>query len=189
MVKRVIWVVLLVLLNSAFAADKDLLRFDHVVITLGEDERIYLDAQVNYRLNETVAEALQNGVSLTFETRVRMRPVDAWFWQRDVAAHRIRHVLLYRALSGLYEVITPDLQGQTNTKQAFATPSAAMRYLGRIRNLVLIERGRLDRAQHYLVRLTAQLDIEALPLPLRPHAYWSAEWSLTAEPWEWRLKP
>lgn len=181
--KKLVLVLLLLLGWPAIASEP--LRFSQVTITLGEDERIYLDAQVGYRLSDTVVQALQNGVALTFETRVRMRAVDAWFWQPDVADFRLRHVLRYRALSGLYEVITP----KSSLKQAFATPSAALRYLGRIRDLVLIERNKLNLDQHYLVRLTAYLDIQALPLPLRPHAYLSSEWSLTAEPWEWRLKP
>lgn len=164
-------------------------RFNQVVITLGEDEKIYLDAQVSYKLNDTVIQSLQNGVALTFEVRVRMRDINAWFWQPDAAERRIRHILRYRALSGLYEVLTPQPGTENQVKQAFATPSAALRYLGRIRDLVLIERNKLDLAQHYLVRLTAYLDIEALPLPLRVHAYLSSEWSLIAEPWEWQLKP
>ncbi len=183
MFKSIALISLVLLIGGASASN--LLRFNQVVITLGEDDNIYLDALVSYDLTDAVMQALQNGVSVTFETRIRMREVDIWFWRQDAVEHRLRHILRYRALSGLYEVITPE----SASKQAFATSSAALRYLGRIRDLKLIGRNQLDLGQHYLVRLEAYLDVEALPLPLRVRAYTSPEWSLTVEPWEWRLKP
>jgi hypothetical protein len=39
------------------------------------------------------------------------------------------------------------------------------------------------------VRLQVSLDIEALPLPMRPMAYLRRDWSISSEPWEWQLKP
>jgi hypothetical protein len=160
------------------------LEFSRVTVTLGEDDRIYLDAQTTYTLPPVVSEALDNGVPLTFVTHVQMRDTQAWLWQKDVADYRIRSVLRYRPLAGLYEVRVDD-----GDKQVFATREAALRYMGRISDLALIERGRLDLSHEYKVRLDAYLDIEALPLPLRPRAYLSGDWNLEAEPWEWQIKP
>ncbi len=167
------------------AADDFPLRFGKISITLGADASIYVDADIDYQLNDTALEALENGVPLTFELHVQMRRAGAWVWEADVVNARLRSVLGYRSLSGLYEV--RDLGSED--KQVFATRSAALRALGAIRDLVLIQRDQLDLKEEYKVRLQVKLDIEALPLPMRPLAYLSGDWDIESEPWEWQLKP
>jgi len=161
------------------------LEFSQVTITLGEDNRIYLDAQVHYELTPVVSEALENGVPLTFVTHVQMRQVGAWIWEKDAADFRLRTVLRHRSLSGLYEVRYVG----TDDKQVFATREAALRFMGRIRDFAIADRGSLDLKKEYRVRLEAYLDVESLPLPLRPRAYLSSDWHLEAEPWEWQIHP
>ena len=180
-----LWAMLLLLACVASSVSAKGIDFQEVTITLGEDNRIFLDAQLAYQLNETTSEALENGVPLTFETHIQMRAADAWIWAGDVAEFSLRSVLRYRPLSGLYEV---RRLGQED-KQVFATRASALRYMGRIQNLALIDRARLDPSREYLVRLRASLDIAALPLPMRPVAYVSSEWDVEAEPWEWLLRP
>lgn len=161
------------------------LEFSKVTITLGEDDRIYLDAQVHYELTPVVNEALENGVPLTFVTHVQMREVGAWIWEKDAADYRLRTELRHRPLSGLYEVRYVGM----DDKQVFATREAALRFMGRVSDFAIIDRGSLDLKKEYRVRLQAYLDIESLPLPLRPKAYLSGDWHLEAEPWEWQIRP
>lgn len=160
------------------------LNFSQVTITLGEDNRIFLDAQITYQLNHTAIEALENGVPLTFVTHIQMRAANAWLWQKDVADYRLRSTLRYRPLSGLYEV-----RSGGGDKQVFATRASALRYMGRIHDMAIVKRSRLNPDKEYLVRLDSYLDIESLPLPMRPMAYLSSDWDIKAEPWEWRLRP
>jgi hypothetical protein len=159
--------------------------FRRITLTLSEDGRILLDADIRYDLNDTVSEALENGVPLTFELHLQMRRADAWIWERDVVEHRLRTVLLYRPLSGLYEL--RNLQGDEHL--SFATRDAALRTLGNIVGMPVVERASLDLDQDYLVRIDVKLDIEALPLPMRPMAYLKSDWWVSSEPWEWRLRP
>lgn len=179
------WSAALLLLCAALPLWAASLSFSQVTITLGEDNRIFLDAQIAYELNAAATEALENGVPLTFITHVQMRAVDAWVWEKDVAEYRLRSVLRYRPLSGLYEVRSVS----SADKQVFATRASALRYMGRIRDMAIVERARLDASKEYLVRLESYLDVEALPLPMRPQAYLSSDWDIEAEPWEWRLRP
>ena len=177
--------VLILLLQSPFAVVAEGVDFDRVSLTLSEDGRILLDADIAYALNDTVSEALENGVPLTFETHVQMRRATAWIWEADVVEHRLRTVLRYRPLSGLYEL--RNLQG--DERLAFATRDAALRALGKIIAMPIVERARLNADEEYLVRIGVELDIEALPLPMRPMAYLKRDWSISTEPWEWRLRP
>lgn len=180
---RTIAIILLVSLPLAlFARGVD---FQRVELSLSEDGYILLDSEIGYDLNETVSEALENGVPLTFEIHVQMRRAKAWIWEADVVEHRLRTVLRYRPLSGLYEL--RNLAGEE--KIAFATRDAALRALGRIVAMPIVLRETLALDQEYLVRIDARLDVEALPLPMRPRAYLDRDWSIEGEPWEWRFNP
>lgn len=175
----------LIALNPVTAAAADGIEFNRIALTLSEDGRILLDADIGYELNPTILEALENGVPLTFETHVQMRRADAWIWESDTVEHRLRTVLRYRPLSGLYEL--RNLQG--DERLSFATREAALRTLGKIVAMPVIDRSVLELDADYLVRIEVQLDIESLPLPMRPRAYLSRDWSMSSEPWEWRLRP
>ena len=118
-------------------------------------------------------------------TVVGMRRSDAWVWESDVAEHHLRTVLRYRPLSALYEL--RNLQGDEHL--SFATRDSALRALGRIIAMPIVLREELDLNDEYLVRVQAKLDVEALPLPMRPAAYLSRDWSIASETWEWQLKP
>jgi len=144
-----------------------------------------LDAQIDYRLSQTAADALENGVPLTMEVHVQVRNAGAWIWQEDEADYRLRDVIRYHALSGLYDVVNLDSGGRRN----FVTREAALAALGEINGLRLIEAKRLNPDDTYLVELKAELDIEALPLPLRPLAYLSSSWKLSSGWLSWRLTP
>lgn len=180
---RILAVVLLSQMAAAPLAEE--VEFRRVALSLSEDGFILLDAEVDYDLNDTVSEALENGVPLTFETHVQMRRVQAWIWEADVVEHRLRTVLRYRPLSGLYEL--RNLLG--DEKLSFATRDAALRALGKIVAMPVVRRDILDLDEEYLVRVDVKLDIEALPLPMRPGAYIDRDWSIESEPWEWRLRP
>lgn len=178
-------IVVIALLSVVQAVIADGIEFRRVALTLGDDDTILLDAESSFDLSDTVAEALENGVPLTFETHVQMRRADSWVWESDVVDRRLRTLLQYRPLSGLYEL--RDLQGKG--RLSFATRDAALRTLGRIVGMPVVTRDKLDLDQDYLVRLRLRLDIEALPLPMRPAAYLKREWRLASDVWEWRLRP
>lgn len=176
---------LMVLLCSAVSTLAAGVDFRRIALTLSENGRILLDADIGYDLNDTVSEALENGVPLTFETHVQMRRAEAWIWESDVVDRRLRTVLRYRPLSGLYELRNL----QTEEHLDFATRDAALRALGKIVGMPVIERDALNLDEDYLVKIDVRLDIEALPLPMRPTAYLTRDWSIRSEPWEWRLRP
>jgi hypothetical protein len=177
--------IFLALLSAAASVSADGVEFKRISLTLSEDGRILLDADIGYDLNPTILEALENGVPLTFETHVQMRRASAWIWQADTVEHRLRTVLRYRPLSALYEL--RNLQG--DERLSFATREAALRTLGKIVAMPVVDRSALEMDTDYLVRIQVRLDIESLPLPMRPRAYLSRDWDLESEPWEWRLRP
>jgi hypothetical protein len=149
-------------------------------------EGIYLmDASIVYRFTDEALEALESGVPLTLEVHIQLRREGAWIWESDLVDARLRFQILYQALHGLYQV-TDLLSG---TKQHYATRNAALTALGRIRDVQLTPVARLEKGEQYRLSLRSKLDIEALPLPLRPMAYMSPAWNLSSEWSVWRLQP
>ncbi|MEJ2528926.1 MAG: DUF4390 domain-containing protein, partial [Gammaproteobacteria bacterium] len=59
----------------------------------------------------------------------------------------------------------------------------AIAALGDIQGMPVIKHSQLEKGKIYRVGLRASLDIDALPLPLRPMAYLSPSWNLSSE---WR---
>lgn len=150
-----------------------------------KDGVYYLDVQVEYMFSDTALEALDNGVPLTLELRVQVRREGAWLWEENLTERRQWIVIRYQPLSELYQVV-----GQSNgLKQSFVTRDAAIAALGEIEDLRLLEQERLKAEEKYLIRIKVSLDIEALPLPLRPLAYLKPSWDLSSGWSRWPLLP
>lgn len=149
------------------------------------DAYLTIDANLHYRLSDKAEEALNNGVPLTFVTHIEIRDDDVWIWQPDLVDRRLRSTLTFHALSGLYEVHQLD----SGFSQQFATRDAALQALGEIRGLRLIPSSELRKGATYTVRLDTYLDLEALPLTLRPLAHLTPAWHLESDPWERPLTP
>ena len=177
-------VILLLLVSSGALLAEPGFVFDRVQVDM-RDDNVLIDADVRYQLSESTLEALEHGVPLTFELHVQLRRADSWIWNRDVLEARLRSVLRYHPLSALYEL--HDLQ--TGGHQSYATRDAALRALGKIRNFPVTVLSDLVTGETYKLRMKSFLDINALPLPLRPKAYLSPDWDLESEVWEWRLQP
>ena len=73
-------------------------------------------------------------------------------------------MIRYLSLAQLYQVV--DLE--TGSQQNFVTREAAMFALGEILAVQLLKASELQAGEKYVVKVKALLDIEALPLPLRP---------------------
>ena len=175
---------LLLALAVAGAAPAEDFSFKRVEVIL-DGGNIVLDAEINFDLNATAIEALDHGVPLTFVIHVQVRRADAWLWEADVLDRRLRKVLRYHPLSTLYELHDLD----SDTRENFATRSAALRSLGELKRLQVGRLAELNPDDAYEVRLVSYLDIEALPLPMRPMAHVSPAWDLESDTWVWLLRP
>jgi hypothetical protein len=150
------------------------------------DEGAYLlDANIVYDFSEQALEALDNGVPLTLLVHVQVRRAAAWIWEDSAADIRLRYAIRYKPLSERYEVYRLPGHGG----RSFVGRDAAIAALGEIRDLHLVDAGRLEPGEAYEVQIRVELDIEELPLPLRPMAYLSPAWKL-GSPWtKWPLSP
>jgi len=153
--------------------------------TRNVDGSYLLSANVDYRFSERALEALENGVPLTIAVHLQVRASDAWIWDQSLADQRLRYRIRYKPLSERYLVSRlPDEKGRT-----FVTRQAAIAALGELSGIYLVSAQRLSSDEHYEVHLRASLDLEELPLPLRPMAYLRSGWKQSTGWTHWPLTP
>jgi hypothetical protein len=144
-----------------------------------------LDADIDYRFSERALTALANGVPLTLRMHITIERERNWLPNQRVAELRQRYEIQYHALSGLH-VLTSLNSGAS---EVYLTLHSALRALGDIRDLPVIDDKLLKPDTHYTIAMRVDLDIEALPSPLRPFAYITPAWWLSSDWYTWSLRP
>ncbi len=147
---------------------------------------IYLvDARLHYELSDEARQALESGIPLTFAVEVELLRQRPYLWDAVVADSRHWLRLEYHALSRSYLVSNLTIK----TRHSFPQLREALEALGTIRDMAVVERKLLDADTPYQARLSARLDIESLPAPLRPAAYFESAWRIKSPPYRWTLTP
>jgi hypothetical protein len=145
--------------------------------------KIYvLNANISYKLTETAKEALHNGISLVLVLNVNIQRDRAYLWDKTIANLKLRYEIKYLALSRQYVLKYLN----TGITETFLNLSAALHRLGNIKNYPLMDKHIINTTSIYWVYLKVSLDIESLPIVLRPIAYLSSEWHLNSD---WYLCP
>lgn len=154
------------------------------VSTASEKNGYFIDVEVDYVFSETALEALDNGVPLTLDLHYQLRRKGAWIWEDNLVDRNQLYLIRYLPLTKLYQVVRlPD-----GDKQSFYTRAAAISALGESGRLPMVPQSTLDPDEDYQVRVKVSLDIESLPLPLRPVAYLKPSWKLTSGWTRWPLE-
>lgn len=146
---------------------------------------LVMDARIRYGFSEAALEALDNGVPLTLEVHIQLRRADAWVWEENLVDERLRYLIRYKPLSERY--LVARLPGDEGT--GYVTRDAAIAALGEIEDLQLVAKDRLEAGEAYEIHMQASLDIDELPLPLKPAAYLLPSWKLTTGWTKWPLQP
>lgn len=143
----------------------------------------HLEADIRYQLSDSVHEALANGVPITIHLQVMVEQQRDYVWNKTIMSLQRYYSIQYHALSEQY--LIKDLN--RGRQQSFRSLNSALLTLGEIRKLPLLEKSQLEaEAAVYQVRLRSEVDVNALPAPLRPVAWLSNEWKLKSE---WFLCP
>jgi hypothetical protein len=141
-----------------------------------------LDAQVAYPLTERVKEAIDNSVPIVFSQQfklIKKTPLlgKYWQWETTLWSTEIRYEIRYHALSQQYTVHNIG----THHQSSFPTLAEALQTLGQIRALTLPPE-HLEDTDNISLIMHSELDLYALPTPMRPGALISSKWQL-ASPW------
>jgi len=141
------------------------------------DDIYFFDAEINYHLTDVALEALTNGVPLIMQLDIQLSRQDSWIWEPNLLEQHLRYQIKYQHLSSLF--IVTDLN--TQIREDFLTLEAAISFLGTLTDVSIIQRDKLIKNEQYTLELVTQLDVDVLPLPLRPFAYINPSWHLSSD--------
>jgi hypothetical protein len=141
-----------------------------------------LSSDMEYRLSTRALEALQNGVPLYWDIRIRIQQHRDYFWDKTLIRTGIRYRIQYHALLNMYRVRNEG----TGELYNFSTLSAALDLMSTIHNFHVMDKAADTPKERYDVAIKVTLDRDALPLPLRPVAYTNPQWYLSSD---WTLWP
>ncbi len=147
-------------------------------------DELVMDLHFSPQLSPVALEALDNGVPLTLEVYLQVRSSTAWIWDSSLVDRRLRYGIRYQPLAGQY-LVGPV----SGTGHSYVTRDAAIAALGDLRNIPLLKRSELKDGIKYEIDLKVSLDIEDLPLPLRPMAYLLPSWKHSTGWTTWPLQP
>ena len=149
------------------------------------NEMIVIDADVDFLFSADALEAMRSGVALIIDVDFRIKRLRRYIWDPSILNLSRRYRIERHTLTDRY-VIT-DLV--TDERRIHDTIDAAVRDLGRIREIPIAEETQLDTALDYRFGIRARLDLESLPPPLRPIAYISPSWRMSSGWYQWTLTP
>ncbi len=144
-----------------------------------------LNADIDINLTFEPLEALESGVPLTFLYEFDVERKRKWWLDADIATLEQRYQLQFHALSHRY-LITNLNSGAIHT---YPSLTAALYQLGELRDFPLLDEKLIEAEERYEVEMRVELDIEALPSPLRPVAYLTPNWRLKSDWYAWYLEP
>jgi len=150
------------------------------VATEVRGDMLYIDADARLTLFRAQREALESGVPLTFAWEFVIEQERDWLWAREVVNQTIHARIEYHALSQLYRLVWPE----SEESATFTSLSDALEALTQLRNIALGPAADFSHG-NYRGRARLRLLLDALPLPMRPRAYFSERWALASEWYLW----
>jgi hypothetical protein len=144
----------------------------------------YLDADIQYNLNQTALEALDSGLALDFELVIRLTSRRRIIWDATFAELTQRNELQYHALTERY--ILRNLNSGEHT--TYGSLDAALTALGMVRSLPIIDDALLSRDERYHVSIRAIADIKDFGGPLAMIRFLWNDWRIVGDWQRWRLE-
>lgn len=149
------------------------------------DDVFRLNANIDFHLSKEAKEALQSGVPLVLEIQIQVLRERPWIWNTVIAKLTQRYRVHYHALSQRYLVKNIN----TGVQSSFRTLDGVLLVIGTLKDFPMLDKHILESTRSYIGKLRADLDIEALPTPIRLWAYSSPKWRLGSEWYQWQLQP
>ena len=180
-------VALVCLLNAGAAIAQDRGRFDiRSAFAELDDGVFYLNGRIDYQLSRGALDALEGGATLNFKVKIELTRKRRFMPDADIASLRQRYRLQFHALTGRYLVH----HSNSGNRDSFGSLDAALKHIGRIQRVPIIDASLLDENGRYELALRAELDIRELPGALRwLGIWWKDDLKIVSEWYRWPLSP
>jgi len=169
--------------SDSFAREKKHISIKAASL-VSNDQIHLLSADIKYGLTRETIEALYNGITLTFNVDLSVIEDRPWLWNKHIKTTTLRYQIKYHTLAETYQISDKT----NNVHLNFSTLSAALSSLGRLKDVPIHS---IKASSNFTLNasLKAYLNIEALPLPMRPLAYIDSSWHLRSDTFQWPLNP
>jgi hypothetical protein len=149
------------------------------------DNRVlHVNARFELPVNPRIEEAIRAS-RLTYDWEVW--PNRWWWWNRVVTDRILRRRIQFHALSRQY-LVSGLLENDAS--ESFGSLGQALVYAGTLDQyrIVITAKKEIEADARYLLVLRARLDIEALPMLMRPLAYATPSWRRSTGWTEWPIE-
>jgi hypothetical protein len=156
-----------------------------------DDQNYLLSAQVLLPVDDSVRDALKQGLPLRLELEVEVsRP--RRFWPDATLAEATEHYeLTYHAVTDRFRV-DKTLDGAAaapanGDQTTYSDLDSALAALGRIDRLPIVEQAAVDDARRYNVNVRATVSVGDLPATFKLLMFWREDWKRSTEWYAWPL--
>jgi hypothetical protein len=143
---------------------------------------IQLYARVQYPLNPAIREALQDGVTLTFDVEARVDRVRHLWFDANVVDLTLRRELAYHVVTDRF--VVRDVR--SGDQKSFDTLKEALDYLGKVDGWPILVEPQLDGGR-YIISVRAGVRRGKLPASLRALLFWTDDWQRVSKWYSWSL--
>lgn len=176
--------VVLTLAATGVAADFEVKQAEPVL----RDRVLHVNTRLDLALNRRTEEALNKGIPIDVTIDIKLVRYRWWWTNIVITDVMLSRRLQFHALSRQY-LVSSRRDGQPT--ESFSTLAQALAHLGDLSTFTIpltAKKVLLPDARHLMV-LRARLDIEALPVVMRPLAYATPSWRLSTGWTEWPVQP
>ena len=145
---------------------------------------LHVSTKIDLDLSEQAERAVENGVPLVVLTEFELMR-DGVFWNNTLTRYRNGQRLRYHSLSDRYVVENLDVEDM----ESYESVAEALESMGGLRSLVFTVPDTVSAdMSEYTLAVRSRLDINELPAPLRPLAFFSPAWQMSSEWSTWQIK-
>ena len=151
------------------------------------DRILHVNARIDLPVNPRIEEALSKGIPIDVVIDIGMVKHRWWWMNRVISDRTLRRRIQFHALSRQY-LVSGLLENDVS--ESFGSLSQALVQAGTIDEykLFLTPKKEIETDVRYLLVLRARLDIEALPMLMRPLAYATPSWRRSTGWTEWPIE-
>ncbi|MDP6163893.1 MAG: DUF4390 domain-containing protein [Candidatus Thioglobus sp.] len=143
----------------------------------------YSDIQLPFRLEQQQIEALDSGVTLSFQLDFSIVDVRSWRIDRDIGTLSQAYSIRLNAFTGRYSITNLNI----GTKFALSSTQEVESFLSEIKNIPLVDDSILDIERNYSVIMQASITAEGISQWIKTLSFWRQNLDTEFETIEWML--
>lgn len=149
---------------------------------LPSDEYLQLNADFDISFDNSIEEAINKGVALTFLVEFQIvEPQEYWFDDEVVTVSKAVK-LSYHALTKQY-LVSYDAH-----QKSFESLREALQQLSKVRDWRVVAKRQLDKENDYRAAILMRLDKTKLPKAIQVDTLGSEDWNLASSIYTWPVK-